>query len=89
MRKKQDWIVYMLECGNGNLYTGITKDIDRRIGEHRSGRGARFTRAFGVEKLVYKEIRMSRSAALKREAEIKRLKRKEKLLLIRSKDIDI
>ena len=86
MHKKSKWTVYIIKCGNGNLYTGITKDLKRRLIEHNSGRGAKYTRAFGVEKLVYKEIRKSMGSALRREAEIKGWNREEKLVLIRSKN---
>jgi predicted GIY-YIG superfamily endonuclease len=79
------WQVYILECGGKRLYTGSTNDIARRIGQHAAGNGARFTRAFGVTRLLFTERCPSQSAALKREAAIKRLSRPDKLMLIRKK----
>jgi len=72
----------MIECANGHLYTGITTDVERRVKQHKSGNGARFTKLNGVKELVYKEKRSSRPTALKREAEIKRWPRLKKLALI-------
>ena len=83
------WFVYILECKNKSLYTGITNDLERRIHDHRSGQGARYTRAFGVSKLVHQETLAGRSAALKREAEIKSLTRKQKIELIQKKKNDV
>ncbi len=79
-----DWIVYIVRCSDETLYTGITKDVDRRIGEHngRYLRGARYTRARRPVILVYLEILKSRSEAAKREFEIKRLNREGKEELV-------
>jgi len=76
------WHVYILQSRDGRLYTGITTDIPRRIAKHQSGKGAKFTRAFGCVELLYKEDHENRSAALKREAEIKSWPRSQKLQLI-------
>jgi putative endonuclease len=76
------YYVYILQCTDGTLYTGITTDLNRRLKEHRSGVGGSFTRSKKVEKIAYSEESMSRSDALKREAEIKRWKREKKLELI-------
>ncbi len=76
------WYVYILECRNGSLYTGVTNDLERRLEAHRSGRGARYTRAFGVKRLARVERKRTKSSALKREAAIKRLDRQDKLTLI-------
>ena len=70
--------VYLLQSGDGRIYTGYTTDLERRFQQHRSGRGAKFTRAFGACQLLYHETHPSQSAALKREAEIKRWSRREK-----------
>jgi putative endonuclease len=67
------------------LYTGITKDLKRRVRQHNSGNGCRFTKYRAPVKLKYSEKAVSMSAALKREAAIKRLERKDKLKLIRIK----
>ena len=77
------YFVYILECNNGTLYTGITTDIKRRVDEHNnSEKGARYTKLRRPVKLVYSEKSEDRSSASKREYEIKKLKRSEKLELI-------
>jgi putative endonuclease len=76
------YYVYMLLCGDDTIYTGISTDVERRVEEHRSGKGARYTRAKGVKRLLYKERKRSRSTASKREAEIKKMTRNEKLALV-------
>jgi putative endonuclease len=75
------YFVYLLECGDGSLYTGITTDVDRRFLEHQNGVGSRFTRAKGAKRIVYTEEQPDRSLALKREAEIKKWPREKKLSL--------
>ena len=79
---EQNWNVYILRCGDGSLYTGISTDVQRRLEEHRSGKGAKYTRSRGPLELVYQEECSDKSAALKRELEIKALPRAEKLKLI-------
>ena len=79
------WYLYILRCGDGSLYTGITTDVQRRLAEHRSGKGAKYTRGRGPLELVYSEETENHSAALKRECAIKRLSREEKWKLIESK----
>ncbi|MDP3791258.1 MAG: GIY-YIG nuclease family protein [Candidatus Omnitrophota bacterium] len=78
------WQVYIIECKDSKLYTGVTTDIDRRLSEHNLRKGAKFTRVRAPVKLVYKQKVATRSAALKREAAIKKLPRAEKLSLILS-----
>lgn len=74
------YFVYMLECRDGRLYTGITTDLQRRLAEHRGGRrGARFTRSHPPQRLVASRQVDSRSTALKLEAALKRLDRSGKL----------
>lgn len=77
----KQWVVYILECGDGTLYTGITDDIERRLRLHAQGKGAKYTRGRGPLTLRYREQCPDHSTALKREAQIKRLARKEKLAL--------
>jgi len=84
MKSKKDWFVYILECKNGTLYTGVTTDLERRLIEHKSGEGAKYTRACKAKKFVYSETHPSRSEAGKRETEIKSWTRKKKLELITS-----
>jgi len=77
------WYVYIAECSDKSLYTGITTDIDRRISEHNnSNKGAKYTRSRRPIRLVYLESYKDRSIASRREYSIKKLKRVEKLSLI-------
>lgn len=76
------WWVYILECRDGTLYTGCTDDIPRRLAAHNAGNGAKYTRGRTPILLCYCEEQPDRSAALRREAAIKRLTRKEKQALI-------
>jgi len=80
------WHVYIIQGTDDKLYTGITTDIERRLAEHNSGRGGKFTRFRGPFELRYKQKARTRSAALKREAAIKSLSRADKLSLILSVD---
>ena len=75
------WYVYILKCGDGTLYTGITDDVSARLQAHREGKGAKYTRGRGPLELVYQEEAGNHSAAAKREWQIKQLKKQEKLLL--------
>ena len=77
------WKLYILRCGDGSLYTGITTDVPKRLEAHRSGKGAKYTRGRSPMELVYEEECGDHSAALKRELEIKALSREEKLNLIK------
>jgi putative endonuclease len=79
---REMWCVYLLRCGDGTLYAGITNDLVRRLAAHRKGRGARYTRGRGPLRLVHCEIARDRPAALRREHALKRLKRREKLALL-------
>ncbi len=76
------WWVYILECRDGTLYTGCTDDVPRRLAAHNAGNGAKYTRGRTPVLLRYCEEQPDRSAALRREAAIKRLTRKEKQALI-------
>ena len=75
------WVCYLLECADGTLYCGITNDLDKRLAAHNAGEGAKYTRGRAPVKLVYCESCADKSAALKREMEIKGLPRAEKLVL--------
>ena len=79
------YFVYILECKDKSLYTGITTNVERRFAEHQSGIGGKFTRAKRAERIVYTERKLNRSTASKREAAIKKLSRTEKLNLVYSK----
>ncbi|MBR1528897.1 MAG: GIY-YIG nuclease family protein [Oscillospiraceae bacterium] len=74
--------VYIAECADGTLYTGWTTDPEKRIRTHNAGKGAKYTRSRRPVKLVYLEKFENKSDALRREYEIKRLSRVQKLLLI-------
>jgi putative endonuclease len=76
--------VYMISCRDGSLYTGITNDLERRMSQHASGNGSRYVRTRRPFRLVYSEEQPDRPSALKRELEIKALKRHQKLALVRS-----
>lgn len=78
-----EYTVYLLECRDGTIYTGITTDIVRRLAEHKEGIGSRYTSSRKVKRLLYTEKHKDRSSASKREAEIKRLTRKAKLALVK------
>ena len=76
------YFVYILHCGDDTLYTGSTDNVERRLAVHQSGKGAKYTRSRGPLTLVYREEVEDKSAALKREAAIKKLTRTQKLNLI-------
>lgn len=73
------YFIYLLECADKSIYTGITTDVARRLSEHKRGIGSHYTRARGARKMIYVEEYKTRSAALKREAEIKHWPREKKL----------
>ncbi len=76
------WVVYMLCCRDGSLYTGMTNHLERRLATHNRGRGAAYTRARLPVTLVWSEAAADRGAALRREAALKRLSRAAKLRLV-------
>lgn len=80
--------LYLLQCSDNTLYTGITVDLERRVGEHNSSKlGAKYTRARRPVKLVYSKKYRNRSLASKAEARMKKLPREEKLKLIQKQTI--
>ena len=76
------YFVYVVRCADGTLYTGVTTDLARRVEEHNSGGGAKYTRGRRPVRLAFFEPAASRGRALKREAEIKKLGRADKLALL-------
>ena len=82
MARPGRWCIYLLRCGDGSLYTGATNDLARRLARHAAGRGARYTRSRLPVALVHVEPARGRSAALRREAAVKRLPRSGKLALV-------
>ena len=81
---KEGWFVYILKCADNTLYTGITKDVNRRIKEHGTNKGAKYTKQRGPFKLVYKASFPNRSLASKEEYKIKSLSLINKIKLINS-----
>lgn len=75
------YCVYILECTDGSLYTGITTDIDRRLEEHKSGKASHYTSSHGAVRIVHTEEFEDRGSALRREVEIKKLPRAKKVAL--------
>lgn len=73
------YFVYILECSDGSLYTGLTTDVERRFVEHKNKLGGHYTSSRGVVRVAYREQHTDRSSAAKREAQIKAWTRKEKL----------
>ncbi|MCI9058330.1 MAG: GIY-YIG nuclease family protein [Lachnospiraceae bacterium] len=81
MKEKQN-ITYILRCSDGTLYTGWTNHLDKRVKDHNAGRGARYTRGRGPVELAYQEMHDTKQEAMQREAQIKKMTRKEKEKLI-------
>lgn len=79
-----EWFVYILKCADNSLYTGITTDLNRRCEQHNAGTASRYTRSRLPVSMVYHEVQVTRSLALKRELEIKAMSRKVKVELIKS-----
>jgi len=77
------WTCYLLRCADETLYCGITNDLEKRLAAHNAGEGAKYTRGRAPMKLIYQEVCTDKSAALKREIEIKRLSREKKLALVK------
>ncbi len=78
----KQWFVYMLECADGSLYTGVSNDLAKRVETHNAGKGAKYTRSRLPVKLVYSEIAPDKGEALKKEIKMKQLSRVDKLNLI-------
>lgn len=76
------WHVYIIECSDGTLYTGITNDLDRRITAHNDGRGAKYTKSRRPVRLRFSEPAADRKNASRREYAIKSLRKAEKMRLI-------
>lgn len=78
-----DWVVYIVECSDKSLYTGISNNVGKRLDAHNNGKGASYTRGRRPVKLLFEESIGSYPDALKREAQIKKLSKKKKLNLIK------
>ena len=77
------YTVYILKCADNTLYTGIAKNIEKRLAVHRTGEGSKYVRTRLPIKVVFMEKSKNRSEATKREIEIKKMSRKEKIFLIK------
>ena len=84
---KQQWFVYIVECRDGSYYTGITTNIQERVAKHNAGIGAKYTRARMPVRVVYSENSDTLSSAAKREAQIKKLTRSEKEVLVKKRPL--
>ena len=82
------WYVYILQCRDKTLYTGITNDLTARIQAHNAGTGAKYTRGRGPVTLLYRETLLTHGEALRREYAIKQLSRQQKLELIHDNNPD-
>ena len=84
IKPQKNWLIYILECGDGSLYCGITNNLEKRLKQHKGEikGGAKYTRSHWPCKLVYEEKSASRSEALQREAIIKKMSKNEKQALI-------
>lgn len=83
------WSVYIVECADGSLYTGCSNDLTKRLLQHNTGQGAKYTHHRGPVMLRYTETVSNRSEALKREIAIKKLSRKQKLQLILTQSAEL
>lgn len=81
------WHVYLIECADGSLYTGVSTDVERRFQEHLAGKGARYTRSHKPVRLVASRPVGSRSAALSAEVAIKRLPKERKIAALINGDV--
>lgn len=79
------WFIYIVQCRDKSLYTGITKNVEQRIAKHNEGKGAAYTRSHRPVALVWSKKMKTESAARKKEAAIKKLSREKKLELIQGK----
>lgn len=84
MTSNSNWVCYLLRCADDTLYCGITNDLDKRLNAHNAGLAAKYTRSRCPVSLVFTESCIDRSSASKREMEIKKLTRVQKLALIDS-----
>jgi putative endonuclease len=81
-RKKAEWSLYVAECADGTYYTGIAKDVEKRIETHNSGKGSKYTAAHGPVTLIFQEPQGDYSTALRREYQVKTLSKERKIRFI-------
>jgi putative endonuclease len=75
------YYLYLLQCQDDSIYTGITNDVDARFKKHTEKRGGSYTRSHGAKKIIYTEEYKTKGEALKREIEVKKMKREQKIFL--------
>jgi putative endonuclease len=81
-KRKAEWSLYVAECADGSYYTGIAKDVDKRIESHNQGKGAKYTATHGPVTLVFQEPQANYSAALRREYQVKTLSKERKVKFV-------
>jgi putative endonuclease len=86
-KPRGEWNLYIAECADGSYYTGIAKDVEKRIEAHNLGKGARYTATHGPVKLVFQESQADYSAALRREYQVKTLPKKRKVQFVAGEDL--
>ncbi|MBP9758542.1 GIY-YIG nuclease family protein [Candidatus Dojkabacteria bacterium] len=79
-----NYLVYILQCKDGSYYTGITNDLEKRLRIHALGKGSKYVRARLPFKLVFQEEQITKSLAMKREFEIKKMRKRDKIKLVKS-----
>lgn len=85
MSGQEENYTYMVECSDGTYYTGWTNDIEKRLKMHNARKGAKYTKTRTPVKLIYLEVLPTKQEAMRREAQIKRLSRREKEQLVRTR----
>jgi len=78
----EEWHLYIAECADGSYYTGIAKDVEKRMAAHNAGKGSKYTKTRGPVQAVFREPQADYSAALRREYQVKTLSKKRKTRLI-------
>jgi putative endonuclease len=81
-KRKAEWHLYVAECADGSYYTGIAKNVEKRIEAHNSGKGAKYTATHGPVQLVFQEAQADYSTALRREYQVKTLSKKRKVQFV-------
>ena len=85
MPAAESWRAYLVRCGDGSLYAGVSTDVVRRVAEHANGRGARYTRSRPPVELAWRSRPLDKRAAHRLEARLKRLTRTQKLAIVAGK----
>ncbi len=85
MSVSENWVVYIILCSDGTLYTGITNNLEKRLLAHSLGTGAKYTRGRGPFEVLYQENVSNKNNALSRESQIKKFTKIKKYSLIRKK----